>query len=229
MSIKIRREVLEQIVLEELTRYLAEQLHEAAPSQGTVLDDPQNKSSESADQVPNPGASPEEPLPSDSPAPEASDQETPPEQGAGEDDVDDDLAALDAGEEPPSEEEEGTLAGELSGKTIQKISIDEDSKIIPGVTEIVMTFRESSDALRLLITKTGKVKYFYRGLHNALDSAVTPVPDDDAPENEMPGEEGEEETEDMSPLGAEDMPPEPQLTGADDTTGDEEENNQGGN
>ena len=210
MPVKISKSLLEQIVLEELVNHLHRQLHEAAPTRGTVLDD------EPEDKIPDPEDAPEETLPSDSPAPEAGDDPgEPAELPDGEDDADTDLDALQAGEEPPSEEEEGTVAGELSGKTVEHIEVDEDSKIMPGATEIVFTFRENPDALRILVTKTGQIKYFYRGLHNELDSEVSPMPADDTPEDELMGGEGEEdgmeggeETEEMPPLGDEDMPPE---------------------
>jgi len=217
MAIKLKREQLERIVLEELTRYLSEQLNEAGPSRGTVLDDEPEEEGPPEDEIPNPGEAPEEQLPDDSPAPEVGDMGDgpPPELAGDEEPMDQDLDAIEAGEEPPSEEEAGTVAGELSGKTIENISVDEDSKIMPGATELIITFRENPDAFRVLTTKTGKVKYFYRGLHNTLDSAISPVPEDDAPEEELPGEEdmgdmppeGEEDLEDMPPLGDDDMPP----------------------
>jgi hypothetical protein len=223
MAIKFSKKLLEQIVLEELVLHLREQLHEAKPGRGTVLDDedPQEELPGEDDQIPNPGMAPEEDLPSTSAAPEAGDDPgEPADLPAGEEEADVDLDALEAGEEPPSEEEEGTVAGEVSGKTIEDITMDDDSKIMPGATEIVLTFRESPDAFRFLITKTGQIKYFFRGLHNDLDAPVSPMPADDAPDEEMPGEEGGEEglppqdgeggeeTEEMPPLGDEDMPPE---------------------
>lgn len=169
--------------------------------------------------MPNPGDAPEEKLPPVDPGAETGDDPGEvPELPASEDDSDIDLDALEAGEEPPSEEEEGTVAGELTGKSIDSVIVDEDSKIMPGATEIVFTFKENPDAFRLLVTKTGKIKYFYRGLHNTLDSSVAPMPQDDAPEDTddmsgmVPGalgDEGDDEDiEDMPPLGQEDMPPE---------------------
>ena len=217
MTIKIKREQLERIVVEELTRYLAEQLNEAPPSRGTVLDDePEDDLPPPEEDIPTAGAAPEEQLPSTSPAPEAGDDPgEPPELPGGEDEAEDDLDALEAGEEPPSEEEEGTVAGELSGKTIENITVDEDSKVVPGATEVIFTFHESPDALRIMVTKTGKIKYFYRGLHNSLDSMVSPMPAEDAPEDPEDIGFGDEEEpideplDDVEPLGDEDMPLEP--------------------
>jgi hypothetical protein len=218
MSLKIKRDLLERIVQEELVKFIAEQLNEGPgdASRGTVLDDDEEQLllDEPEDDIPGPGKGSEESLPTDSPVDDeatAADDGDIPELPTDGEEADVDLDALEAGEEPPSEEEEGTVAGELNGKTVDKISVDEDSKIMPGATEIVFTFRENPDALRILITKTGKVKYFYRGLHNSLDSVVSPVPDEDAPDDtEMETGDEEEELEDMTPLGTEegDMPPE---------------------
>lgn len=213
MSLKMKREVLERIVLEELTRYISEQLHEA-PARGTVLDDEQTED----ELPPSPDDAPEEQMPQDSPAPEADGEVGLPdapedEEGAGElptgeepadDELEDDMAGEESGAEP------GTVAADLEGKTIETISMDEDSKIMPGATEIVLTFRENPDALRLLVTKTGKIKVFYKGLHNDFTSEVEQVPGEedtgeDLGDAELPG--NEEELEDMPPLGDEDMPP----------------------
>jgi hypothetical protein len=218
MALKLKREHLERIVVEELTRYLAEQLNEAPPGRGTVLDD------EPQDDLPAPDGAPEEQLPDDSPAPEA-DGEVPLPDAAGDegelptgeepadDDLEDDVAgAEESGAEP------GTVAAELEGKTVESVSMEEESKIMPGATEIVLSSRETPDALRLLVTKTGKVKIFYKGLHNDFGSAVEQIPGEeeeqgeDLGDEELPGGEedmGGEELEDMPPLGDEDMPPPP--------------------
>lgn len=195
MSLKIKREQLERIVYEELAIHIARQLNEAPPSRGTVLDDPE-------EEIPDPERAPEEPLPTDSPAPEAGDK--PEDLPTGDEPADDDLEADLGGEE--TEAEPGTVAAELENRTIDSVSMEEDSKIMPGATEVVLTFRETPDALRLLITKTGKVKVFYKGLHNDFSSPVEQIPGAE-PEEELGMEEPPEETEEMPPLGAEDMPP----------------------
>lgn len=211
MALKLKREQLERIVYEELQRFLAEQyLNEAPPGAGTVLDD----------DVPNPEDAPEEQLPDTSPAPEAGDDVAMPDEElpTGEEPVDDELSADVAGDEEESGAEPGTVAAELENKTIQSVSMEEDSKIMPGATEVVVTFTDSEDALRLLVSKTGAVKVFYKGLHNDFNSPVEQIPGEEEPEpelgpegDEMPldGEEGEEELEDMPPLGPEDMGPQP--------------------
>jgi hypothetical protein len=68
----------------------------------------------------------------------------------------------DAGEDPS-----GSVSDELSGKTVQALSINPKSKILPGAKEIVMTFNETTDSLVVLVTGTGEVKFFWKGqLHD---------------------------------------------------------------
>jgi hypothetical protein len=199
MPLKISRELLEQLVIEELAKHIY-RLDEAPPGRSTVLDDEDPEQLPGEEEVPNPGNAPEEQLPTDSPidgieggGEEEGGEDV--EDGGDEDPADMDLDALLKGDEPPDEEEEGTVAGEIKDKTIEQITVDEDSKIMPGATEIIFVFRENPDAFRILVTKTGKVKYFYRGLHNSVTAPVAPMPADDAPEDEMDllgGEEGEE-------------------------------------
>lgn len=65
------------------------------------------------------------------------------------------------------EEPSGAVNSDLSGKTVQAISIEPESKILPGSKEIVVTFNESTDALRILVTATANVKFYWRGqLHD---------------------------------------------------------------
>jgi hypothetical protein len=208
MALKLKREQLERIVYEELNRFLAEKfMNEAPPGAGTVLDD----------EIPDPDAAPEEQLPTDSPAPEAGDDISMPDEDlpTGEEPTDDDLEADLAGEDDDGAEE-GTVGYELKHKTIESATIEEDSKIMPGATEVVLTFADADDALRLLISKTGKVKIFYKGLHNDFTSPIEQIPGGDEPEQELGPEgdefadldappEGDEELEDMPPLGPDDM------------------------
>lgn len=85
-----------------------------------------------------------------------------PTDGEGEDDADAIDPEGDGGEEPS-----GVVNNEVSGKTVQAITIEPKSKVLPGAKEIVFSFNESTDALRVLVTSTGTVKFFWRGqLHD---------------------------------------------------------------
>lgn len=71
-------------------------------------------------------------------------------------------------EEPGSEVTGGEIAQELTGKTIQSLTMNPKSKMMPGAQEIVLTFNEVTDPLKIFVTKTGAVKFFYKGLRNSL-------------------------------------------------------------
>lgn len=71
-------------------------------------------------------------------------------------------AAGDAGEDPS-----GAVNDDVSGKTVQAITIDPKSKVLPGAKEVVVAFNESTDTLRILVTPTGMVKFFWKNsLHD---------------------------------------------------------------
>lgn len=77
---------------------------------------------------------------------------------------------IEADQDSPSEDDAGgKLADELVGKTIQSMTMEPKSKILPGSVEVVITFNEITDPFRMLISKTGKVSFFFRNsLHNLL-------------------------------------------------------------
>lgn len=77
-----------------------------------------------------------------------------------------DPEAIDAdGDE--GEDASGAVNNEISGKTVQSITIDPKSKVLPGAKAVIVSFNESSDALQILVTATGQVKFFWRGqLHD---------------------------------------------------------------
>src|SRR5579863_6034266 len=96
----------------------------------------------------------------DSPPPE----EQPPPEEPGEDAEDqadqnrDDAidADGDAGQEP------GRINHDLEGKSVQSISVEEDSKILPGAKEVILAFAQGTEPLRILCTPTGRVSFFWR-------------------------------------------------------------------
>ncbi len=89
----------------------------------------------------------------DSPDPEA-------EQEPNERPESDDDAAID-GDGDGGEEPSGAINEATSGKTVQAVSIEPKSQVLPGAKEIVITFNETSDSLRIQITETGLVKFFW--------------------------------------------------------------------
>ena len=65
------------------------------------------------------------------------------------------------------EEPSGAVNNEVSGKSIQALTIEPQSKILPGAKEVVISFNDSTDSLRILVTAAGQVKFFWRNqLHD---------------------------------------------------------------
>lgn len=101
------------------------------------------------------------------------DDKAPVQPQADEPEADDELEK-DAEPEDGEEEEDaedvtgGEIADEVQGKTIQSLTMEPKSKLMPGAQEIVITFNEITDPLRILINKSGTVKFYFRGLHNEL-------------------------------------------------------------
>lgn len=121
---------------------------------------------------PGPGAErPEDESEPDEPEgdPEGSDDNASGDAAGASDDAED---ALDP-EGDAAEDPTGAVNNEIAGKVIQAVTIEPQSKILPGAKEVVITFGDSSDALRILISKAGHdeegppVKFFWRGhLHD---------------------------------------------------------------
>lgn len=87
---------------------------------------------------------------------EDQDLDSPPDptDGKGEDDAE----ALDSkgqgGEEPS-----GAVNKDLSGKTVLGVSLEPAGVNLPGSKEVVITFNETQDSLRICVTETGEVKF----------------------------------------------------------------------
>lgn len=180
---KIQRSVLERIIDEELVRFIKkQQLSEAGPDLGTVLDDV----------PPSEEMPPDEMGPLEDPMPgEATDIEDP---------ADPDLDAMAAGEELGDETD--SIADQLMGKTVETIEHVPESETVPGAQELVFRFQGLEDSFRVIITKSGDVKFFFKGLHSDLGDAseVPPEEEEDELEGEdIPGEEEEEELDLTSP------------------------------
>lgn len=168
---KTSKKRLKQIIREELNIHIAGLL-----SEGPMLSDAQDDQKEKEDvgekepqetqSSADNGASPKSPR-SKTPAPDSGE---PPEQPEGEDPADDKLEQ-DAEEDPEEKEAEAkkSLSDILDGKSIQSISQEPKSKILPGAQEIVITFNDIPDPLKILVTKSGTVKFFFRNqLHNEV-------------------------------------------------------------
>lgn len=176
---KMKRTRFEQIVKEELIKHLRE-LREGEPEEDG--DQPpeekpkapkgdQKASGDKKDAAPKGKAPKEKPAPKkgpEAPPMAAADDdgalpEVPDEPDPADDELDggpdDEMPA----DEPADAEGSGGLNDQLSGKTVQAITIEPKSKLLPGAKEVVISFNEVTDPLKILITSTGGTKFFYRG------------------------------------------------------------------
>jgi len=150
---KIKRVILERIVYQEYMRRVGMDLNEA----------PLPIPDEDEDELPlNPDSTPDEPAEM-------------PELGSEEQSLDDEPTDDELVDDP---REDGSVSKELEGKRVQSITMDSKSKMMPGAAEVVITFEDTPDALRILLTKTGDYKFFYKGLHSDLETASSSDPDD---------------------------------------------------
>lgn len=157
------RSRLEQIVKEELAAHI-KALREAPDD--TLPDDDRKKPSKARktsalEKNRQPTNDQEEKPPTPSPAKSVE----PPVDDTSEDPSDDELAAADASD-GEAEPEAGQLSTELEGKRIQSVTQEPKSQLVPGASEIVVTFAEVPDPLRIIVTKTGAVRFFYKTLIN---------------------------------------------------------------
>lgn len=162
---KMKRSQLIAIVKEELARHL---VREAEKVDAGEEEEPKAKKPRPEDKQDASGdkksGKPQGKEASKAPAPKKGPELPPDEEPADEKpEVPDESDPAD--EEMPDEEDapSGGIADEVVGKTVQSLTIEPKSKILPGAKEVVISFNESPDALRLLLTPTGQVKFFYRG------------------------------------------------------------------
>lgn len=167
---KIKRSVLEKIIREELAahiRHLTEAPEDDRNAPDVVDADKQGKEKEKKAKKDDPkkaGGTQNDPVAPDDPKA----KELP---VADEPEADKDLEKDVAGEKDTEDAEDvtgGKIADEITGKTIQSVTMEPKSKTLPGAQELVITFKEIPDPLKVLITKTGMVKFFFKGLHNEL-------------------------------------------------------------
>lgn len=157
---KIKRSTLERIIREELAAHIRSLTEAPAQDAPDVVDaekeDQKAKKPDDKKQAKQPDK--QEPKAKELPV-------------ADEPEADKDLEK-DVADEPGAEDAEdvtgGKIADEISGKTIQSVTMEPKSKTLPGAQEIVLTFKEIPDPLKILVTKTGQVKFFFRGLHNEV-------------------------------------------------------------
>jgi len=180
---KIKRSVLEKIIREELRSHIKELMMNEAPKDGKNKVPAMVDANDEKKKKEKPGGkgdeAPTRPQAASEPVQQSKGKETPKNDKAGakqelpvaKDPVDPELdkdVADPAAEEDSEDVTGGKIADEISGKTIQSVTMEPKSKILPGAQEITLTFREIPDPLKILITKSGAVKFHFKGIHNEL-------------------------------------------------------------
>jgi hypothetical protein len=172
---KIKKAQLERIIREELARHVggllrekpgehpdledAEGEEDISPASEKQPDNTAGKPSGKKDAAPGgeaPGDDEEKPI-EDEPADNDLEKQAVGDKGA--DDEEDDEAG-------PEDTEK--VSDELVGKTVQSITANPKSKMMPGAMEIVIQFDQMPEPLKILVTKSGQVKYYFKGLHNEI-------------------------------------------------------------
>lgn len=181
---KIKKSVLEKIVREELARHLRS-LQEAGKESAPGVEDANKQGKDKADDKKKKdkadGKSPK--VASDASTDPGADvtnvakdvKKLPPPEDP---QVDNELEKDVAGAEDSADVTGGKISKDVTGKTIQSLTMEPKSKTLPGAQEIVLTFKEVPDPLKILITSTGQVKFYYKSaLHNTLgEAAGSPSP-----------------------------------------------------
>jgi hypothetical protein len=176
---KIPRKMLERIIREELAGHIGGLLHEKEgkhpeieDAEGNTSDEDETKpaSNKQPDNTAGKPAGKKDAAPAPGKAP--GDEE---EKPVGDEPADNDLEKQATGEEGADEEDDEAgaedtekVSDELVGKTIQSISANPKSKLMPGAMEIVLQFDQIPEPLKILVTKSGQVKYYFKGLHNEI-------------------------------------------------------------
>jgi len=174
---KIKKSRIEEIIREELASHIGSLLvMEAAPAVAGADDDnddsePDQPAKNSAptvgaknDVVPDGDQETPEDKPTD--APDGEDQEVP----VGDDPADDQISK-DVEEPEPEDEDDigGDISDSIVGKSVQSVTMEPESKMMPGAREITIQFESDPHPLKILLGKSGMIKFHYKGsLHNEL-------------------------------------------------------------
>lgn len=171
---KIKKSLLVQIIKKEMANHIG-RLLEDGPKDHNVNDadnDLKDKESKDSSKKIKPQHATDVDVAktkTDAPGgkPQAKDAE-PPKQELEAEPVDKDIETDVTSDKPEDESTKSDISDTLTGKTVQSITMEPKSKVLPGAQEIVLTFNEIPDPLRILLTKTGRMAFYFRGLRNDL-------------------------------------------------------------
>lgn len=166
---KFKRSTVERIVREELHSVIKE-MYEAKDEDEDKKQDV--KSAESDNDAVEPPAAGPDVAPSvgdDSGTITPGDSDIPDEDVPAGDDPSDTELSQDVEDPKDGEPEKSDISKDIEGRSIQSITLEPESKLMPGAKEIVIQFEDSPQPLRVLIGRSGAVKYHFKGsVHNSL-------------------------------------------------------------
>jgi hypothetical protein len=170
---RIKKSVLESMIKEEIVKYAAKLCEADKKNDVSVVDassDNEHDVNDDGEKVNDKSKSKDKKSAKPTPKPSEKEQPKKKDLPAEDEPADDDLEKDVAGsEEDIDDVTGGKISKEIVGKTIQSVTAEPKSKILPGAQEINLTFNESPDPLKILITSSGQVKFYYRNaLHNEL-------------------------------------------------------------
>jgi len=152
-----------KITLRELEGMIREavlhRLLELSEAEGGADADPVEKGEPKDDdaEAAAPASDQPEPQAADAPPPDAPQGEDPDaEQDPGRED------ALDL-DGDAGNEGSGEVNSFVEGKSVQSITLSDDSKVLPGAKEVILSFAQTTDALRIIVTATGKISFLVKG------------------------------------------------------------------
>lgn len=174
---KIKKSRIEEIIREELTLHLKELLTTEVAEVATADEDNTDKEPDTPakNSAPTVGAKKDDVVPDgDQESPKdkpTDDNEKETEEVPVSDGPDDDKISQDVEEPEPEDEKDigGDISNDLIGKQLQSITMEPESKMMPGAREITIQVENYPHPLKILLGKSGLIKFFYKGsLHNEL-------------------------------------------------------------
>lgn len=179
----IKRSYLIRLVAEEVRTALQEFSHgenEAKKKKGKRPETSDASDEPSKDEKPSKDAKPVDEPPSEDPVAKGDGSydtdgedeiDADPDELPGDDEMaadnadaaEDEADALDADGDAGQDAASGAINDQIAGRTVKSIALEPDSDLIPGSREIVLSFSDSPDILRVLVDDVGNIVFSWNG------------------------------------------------------------------
>lgn len=63
-----------------------------------------------------------------------------------------------------------SLSKDLEGKSIQSVVLDTKSKTLPGAKEVVISFNDTPEPLKILVQQNGNISFMFKGIRHAIEN-----------------------------------------------------------